>query len=298
MASQKLSHKSSSPFRVAAAKLALTRTYKADHLKVKAEELVMKRMQNELRKNTDDCHLVKLNLEQEDCNFESDENNSHNLSVKKIKRPHKESFAKPLFNEEDDESPLNKRLSSKWGNDCKFNDNISRLMDEKRSTIKEQIEDEEEFTGSSQNFGDNLHKITLNILNKRDSKPSRGSQKEGSEENNRISLRKFSDQLFSNEKCEAIKVIEKKQRKLTENIDDTYFFKSNKKVYDNDVTTQEGTSVITPAMGSRRESGFEGYTASITSTPVLMSRLKYQGDDSPAKINGNNMISQLTILRT
>ena len=53
----------------------------------------------------------------------------------------------------------NKIQNPAFYNDWRVNENISRLIDEKRSTIKEQAEDEEEFTGNSINISGNLQLI-------------------------------------------------------------------------------------------------------------------------------------------
>jgi hypothetical protein len=143
-------------------KIALRRNYMADNLKQKAEELIMKRVNRERRKNTEDFKLEKLTLHKQDDSDECEENpvTQPDKPPMKYKRPHKESMAKPLGEDSDDDSPGSRRWSpKKYYKDMRVSENMSRLIDEKRSTIKEQIEDEEEFTGSSLNISGNLQFI-------------------------------------------------------------------------------------------------------------------------------------------
>ena len=273
------SHKSSTP------KFNSRRDIMASNLKFKAEELMMKRTYKEQRKKTEDiiANRQMLRIEESNANDESDDDIQNNMlnSDKKIyksKRPHKESVAKPLNEDSDDESPNSKKFySGKVFNEVKINDAMSRLIDDKRSTIKEQIEDEENFTGSSLNVSEHLHLVGMSklILNKSDSKPESNENNEQGEEKPLKALRKFSDNLHGDGKCESMKIQEKKNRKYTENVDDWSFFKMSKKLTEHETTTQEGTCVVTPFnKKSRKESGFEGYAAStsIISTPILMSK--------------------------
>ena len=142
--------------------MTLTRTYMADNLKLKAEELVQRRVDRERRKRTEDFHLEKLvaSKGEDGSGSENDIDTSPNhFSI--LKGKHKESDAKPLGEDsESNASPMSKRRSpTKFQNTFRVSDNVSRLMDDKRSTIKEQVEDEEEFTGSSINISGNLHFI-------------------------------------------------------------------------------------------------------------------------------------------
>ena len=102
-------------------------------------------------------------MEKTEDSHESDEKDktpSPNSKIMKVKRYHKGSVAKPLNEDSDDESSSLKKFPSlKFYNDWRVSDNVSRLIDDRRSTIKEQIEDEEEFTGSSLNISGNLHLI-------------------------------------------------------------------------------------------------------------------------------------------
>ena len=230
---------------------------------------------------------------------------SSEKKVNKVKRPHKESVAKPLYEDSDDESPSSKKFwSGKVYLDGKFNDAMSKLIDDKRSTIKEQIEDEENFTGSSLNVSENLHLIGISkfILNKSDSKPEKPTFNQQDEEKPAKSLRKFSNHLYDNDKRESMKIQEKKIRKFTENVDDSSFFKMSKKLTDHETTTQEGTCAVSPFnKKSRRESGFEGYAAStsIISTPIMMSKqLKHNSDLSAYADRKNTIVSQISILKS
>ena len=172
-------------------KMTLTRTYMADNLKLKAEELVQRRVDRERRKHTEDFQLEKLVANKDENGSESDtELNAtpSNFSVKKKRMEHKDSVAKPLTEDsEDDASPMTKRRSpTKFQNTFRVSDNVSRLMDDKRSTIKEQVEDEEEFTGSSLNISGNLHFI----------RGSKHCKNKESEPRSKSSKRKNSDNLF------------------------------------------------------------------------------------------------------
>lgn len=125
----------------------------ADNLKLKAEEMVMRRLRNERRKNTEDFKLEKLNLEErKSCASEEAKEESKSASGKAVtraKRQHKGSMAKPLDEDDDDDSPMIRKYAcAREG----LSENLSRLINDKRSTIKEQVEDEEEFTGSSLNL--------------------------------------------------------------------------------------------------------------------------------------------------
>lgn len=160
----------------------------------------MKRIRNERRKNTEDYRLEKLILEKTENSHESEEEKDIKMSpenkITTIKRYHKGSVSKPLIEDSEDESPTPKKiLNSLFYNDCRVSENVSRLIDEKRSTIKEQAEDEEEFTGSSLNISGNFHLIrsSKNFTNKRESRSTVGGQVEDSERCSKNSKRKYSD---------------------------------------------------------------------------------------------------------
>lgn len=120
---------------------------------------------------------------------------------------------------------------------------MSKLIDDKRSTIKEQIEDEENLTGSNVSESQNSHLIGINkfILNNSDLKPDRAEFNQHDDEKNAKSHRKYSNHFYGDDKSGSMKVQEKKVRKFTENIDDSSFFKMSKKLTDHETTTQEGT---------------------------------------------------------
>lgn len=139
----------------------------ADNLKLKAEELVQRRVNREMRKHTEDLTLEKLvanreNDEEYDSDTEDRATPSNIVNIKKLYRHHKQSVSRPLPEDSEDEAtPMSMKMSpGKSPRDIRVSDNVSRLMDDKRSTIKEQVEDEEEFTGSSLNISGNLHFIS------------------------------------------------------------------------------------------------------------------------------------------
>lgn len=152
-------------FKASTPKMTLRRNYLADNLKLKAEELIQRRINKERRKNTEDYQIEKLTVNKNPDSAESEDLEANPVTLPdktmiKLKRHHKESMAKPLGDDSEDESPMSrKRSPSKYYKDMRVSENISRLMDDKRSTIKEQVEDEEEFTGSSLNISGNLHFI-------------------------------------------------------------------------------------------------------------------------------------------
>lgn len=152
-------------YKASTPKMTLRRNYMADNLKLKAEELIQRRINKERRKNTEDYQIEKLTINKNPDSAESEDLEANPVTLPdktmiKLKRHHKESMAKPLGDDSEDESPISrKRSPSKYYKDMRVSENISRLMDDKRSTIKEQVEDEEEFTGSSLNISGNLHFI-------------------------------------------------------------------------------------------------------------------------------------------
>jgi len=85
-------------------------------------------------------------------------------------------------------------------------------------------------------------------------------------------LRKNSDNLILSDSTSPIAIFEK-PRKYTDNVYEIRRKRRKskpKKVNDNEKsTTIEGTSVITPLMQSRKDSGFEGFVSSNTSTPTI-----------------------------
>lgn len=258
-------------------KMGLRRNYLADNLKLKAEELIQRRVDRERRKNTEDINLEKLVPAKNDHTYETEEaeDNPFSYSMKKIHRPHKESMAKPLTEDSEDESPYSRKNSpNKYYKDMRVSENISRLMDDKRSTIKEQIEDEEEFTGSSLNISGNLHFIhaSKKCKKQRESGASNASPQKDSEPHSMTSKRKYSDPNYKSDSTPPINVGEK-PRKFTDNFNDMAAVKHKqkpKKTTDHEnSTTIGGTSAITPWFRSKRDSGFEDYAASMISTPVM-----------------------------
>lgn len=258
--------------------MSLRRNYLADNLKQKAEELIQKRVDRERRKNTEDYKLEKLVLK-DNQTFETEGNEDNNFghtsrAIKKF-RHHKESMAKPLNDDSEDESPISKRHSpTKYYKDMRVSENISRLMDDKRSTIKEQIEDEEEFTGSSLNISGNLKFIhaTKNCKRQRDSKTSKASPNNDSDQMNVTSKRKNSDPYKKGDSTPPINIGEK-PRKFTDNFHEMKSMKRPKAKNDQDnSTTIGGTSAITPLFKSRRDSNFEAYATSMISTPTVTTK--------------------------
>ena len=192
--------------------MTLTRTYMADNLKNKAKELVQRRVDRERRKNTEDFQLEKLvaykDENESDSESELKYTPSHSFSIKKAIR-HKDSVAKPLYDSDDGTSSVSRNRSPvKYQNSFRVSDNVSRLMDDKRSTIKEQVEDEEEFTGSSLNISGNLHFIRGS---------SKKCKKKDSEPHSKSSRRKNSDNLFCSDNASPILKVER-PRKFTDNI--------------------------------------------------------------------------------
>lgn len=255
----------------------LTRKYQADNLKLKAEELIQRRVMKERRKNTEDIQLEKLVANNKNNNSSGDETENNitydNISPKKTMVRHKESIARPLNDESEDESTTNRWNSpSKNYHNSRVSENISRLMDEKRSTIKEQVEDEEEFTGSSLNVSQNLHFIRSSGNCKKKEKDSLTSKnKESEPQSKTTSKRKNSDYVMSLEATSPIDPIEK-PRKFTDNLMSSKqmgYDKEERKTRDQDNSTIEGTSVVTPFMYSRHDSGFEAYATSALSTPTM-----------------------------
>lgn len=209
-------------------KISMRRNYLADNLKQKADELVQQRLARERRKHTTDITMEKLTLnkcETTDNSFDGTEMSAAQKGViyKKFKRPHKESMAKPLTTDSEDESPYSRKHSpNKYYKDIRVSENMSRLIDDKRSTIKEQIEDEEEFTGSSLNVSQNLHIIRASKKckhKKRESTPSNKTPNKESEPHSRGSLRKYSDQNFYKSESTPPPIrVEEKPRKYTDNM--------------------------------------------------------------------------------
>lgn len=145
-------------------KLSLTKNFNTGNLMDKANQLIQMRVNREMRKNTEDLTLEKLEANKDnDTDSETEAyfniTPSHLEAMRKFRGHHKESVARPLPDDsEDDATPNRKRYSpGKKSHHFRVSDNISRLMDDKRSTIKEQVEDEEEFTGSSLNISGTLH---------------------------------------------------------------------------------------------------------------------------------------------
>lgn len=245
----------------------------ADNLKMKAEELVQRRVNREMRKHTEDLTLEKLFEKKGEEDYDSgDEKNitpRQIINIKKLYRHHKNSVAKPLTEDsEDDATPMSMRRSPhKSPKDFRVSDNVSRLMDDKRSTIKEQVEDEEEFTGSSLNISGNLQFIKGSKRCKhKDSEPRSKSSK-------KTSLRKNSDNIILSDQSTPIGIFEK-PRKYTENMMEVKKKPVRKRKKENEnekSTTIEGTSVITPFMQSRKDSGFGEIVSSMISTPILQS---------------------------
>ena len=226
----------------------------ADNLKLKAEELIQRRVNKERRKHTEDFKLEKLTINKCDDSDESQENPTTQPDIQpsyKKKAMHKESMAKPLGDDSEDESAISRKCSpNKYYKDMRVSDNISRLMDEKRSTIKEQIEDEEEFTGSSLNISQTLQFIrsSKHCNKQRGSIASKTSPNKESEPCSKTSKRKNSDPYF---KCESNPTIDlaEKPRKFTDTFKEIDGFKNYKmKAMDNDnrTTTIGGTTVIAP----------------------------------------------------
>ena len=92
--------------------------------------------------------------------------------INKFKTHHKESYAKPLNDSEDDDiSPISRKPHNIFYKDG-YQSEVSRFMDDKRSTIKEQLGEEEEFTGSSINMSvqRNAHKKHKKCKNKKKSR--------------------------------------------------------------------------------------------------------------------------------
>lgn len=269
----------------------------ADNLKLKAEELIQKRVDRERRKHTEDFQLEKLVANREEN--VTDEGTDRNVtptnfgSIRMIRGHHKDSVAKPLTEDsEDDTSPISRRRSpTKFQNNFRVSENVSRLMDDKRSTIKEQVEDEEEFTGSSLNISGNLQFI----------RSSKQCKKKSSDYQSRSSKRKNSDNLICSDNATPIGIYEK-PRKYTDNLYESKrkIDKKRTKDHDNDnSTTIEGTSVITPFMYSRKDSGFEGYVGSMLSTPTMVKNkikreVKMKEESDPTK----SFDSQMTIFKT
>lgn len=141
--------------------MTLTRNYNAQNLKMKAEELIQRRVNREMRKHTEDLTLEKLVAQrehEEEYSSDTDLGVSPNdiINIKRLYRHHKNSVSKRLNDDSEDGAAGSPNKSPKH---FRISDNLSRLMDDKRSTIKEQVEDEEEFTGSSLNISGNLHFI-------------------------------------------------------------------------------------------------------------------------------------------
>lgn len=160
--------------------MTLTRNYNAQNLKNKAEELVQRRVKRELRKHTEDLTLEKLVGQKEnDEEYGSDAHHPHTPTnignIRKLYRHHhKNSVSKPLTEDSEEDGTFSGMMSSpqKSPKHFRVSENVSRLMDDKRSTIKEQVEDEEEFTGSSLNISGNLHFIqSSKRCKKKDSEP-------------------------------------------------------------------------------------------------------------------------------
>lgn len=64
-------------------------------------------------------------------------------------------------------------------------------------------------------------------------------------------------------------------------------------------TTIGGTSVITPYIQSRKDSGFEAYAGSMISTPKLFSKSKRVNDDKATFTNQQDTgTSQITIFKS
>ena len=157
-----------------------------------------------------------------------------------------------------------------------YQSEISRFIDDKRSTIKEQMEEEEEFTGSSMNMSTTLGKLKAPKKCKNKKKKSKkklnGGSIERSHTNNVEPIRKFSGAISSHEKDNTPMNVKPHHRKLTENVGDTTFH-SNKH---NDIsTTLDETSGKVPKIYTWKESDLDGYAASVSmmSTPTLVNKI-------------------------
>ena len=102
-------------------KIALRRNYLAENLKLKAEELAMKRIRNERRKNTEDYKLEKLILDKTENSNDSEEEKEglDSTSSKRFTkhRKHKGSISKPLYGDDEQESPSRRMQNSSFYND-------------------------------------------------------------------------------------------------------------------------------------------------------------------------------------
>jgi hypothetical protein len=270
-------------------KMALTRNMMGENLKLKAEELVQRRVDRERRKHTEDFQLEKLVVNKDNLSEESETEMTISQApnnVRILRGHHKESVARPLTEDSEDESPIGKRKTplgknrspnKYYYNNFRVSENVSRLMDDKRSTIKEQVEDEEEFTGSSLNVSTNLNFIRASkqCKHKRESETSKNSPYKDSEPMSKNSKRKNSDNLMG-EPASPMNILEgshSRKRIFTDNMYECKPLKGKEEAKghnDENSTTIEGTSVITPFMYSRKDSGFEAYAASMISTPSAL----------------------------
>jgi len=221
------------------------------------------------------------NKKSENFTYESDdvtENIFHqnDKTRTKIRSHHKDSVAKPLNfeSEDDDKSPNSKSRHNMFYKDG-YQSEVSRYIDDKRSTIKEQMEEEEEFTGSSLNVSGNLNfsKGSKMCKHKRDKKSSREIERTNTKNDHQ---RKLSE-LNSNPEFESPVNVLIKHRKFTDNVGDTTKgSKQRSKNNDNDIsTTLGGTSGVSPLFKYRKESDLDGYAASVSmvSTPTMVNKV-------------------------
>jgi len=193
----------------------------------------MRRIINERRKHTADFgdrheHLCVCPGDPEvcpgDCHRrvhkhlpdEVEEEEEDDVPMRMVKH-HKGSIAKPLDGDSEDALSYRRYSAEK----IEFHDGLSRFIGDKRSTIKEQTEDEEEFTGSSIHVSGNLQMLrSSNLMNKRESRSTVGGGMEDSEPHTKNSKRKYSDPNFGSGCSPSMKVNESKPRKFTEDKND------------------------------------------------------------------------------
>ena len=95
-------------FKAFSPKIGVRRNYLAENLKHKAEELAMRRINNERRKNTNDYQLDKLIKEETEISDSDDDKlyNATNAAKDRLRnRKHKGSISKPLDEDYDERSP-------------------------------------------------------------------------------------------------------------------------------------------------------------------------------------------------
>lgn len=207
---------------------------------------------------------------------------------RKMRKPHKESMAKPLNDSEDDDiSPNSRNRKNPFYKDG-YQSEVSRFIDEKRSTIKEQMEEEEEFTGSSMNMSTKFGGLKVQAS----SQPKKKCKKKKSSKimnpkvdrsNTSEFQRKHSVEDSNTDVKDPQMTIQKNYRKFTENIGER-MFQSNRNEMS---TTLGGTSGVSPLVKTlRKESDYDGYAASVSmgSTPTMINKvIRINKADSPVK---------------